>query len=101
MFKDDKLENRQVDIEVDEEEVDILSSDDSSSSPIVPPVSKPVILIVDNFEDDDPKLPTGPRLVNTPLPAKGRPPCLLRNNPKENFDDIRAMFEKLRSKVHC
>lgn len=70
------------------------------STSVSPPVNQfvleHVILIIDNFEDHDPKLPIGPSLDVTPLPIKVTPPYPLRTKLKENYYDMRAMFENIR-----
>lgn len=50
------------------------------------------IPIVDNFEDHDPKFLIGPKPNATPL----IPPYPLRVKPKENYDNVRAMFKNIK-----
>lgn len=54
---------------------------------------------MDNIEDHDPKLPTTPRPNVTPFPTKVIPLCPLRTKLKDNYDDVRDMFEKIKLEI--
>ena len=62
-------------------------------------VQEPEVPIVENFVNHHPSLPTGPRPEDTPIPARVTTPYPLRSKPKENYDDVRAMFEKIKIEI--
>lgn len=58
-----------------------------------------MIPIVDNFKDNDHKLPTGPRPDSTPMATKVTSSYPLMTKPNDNYDDVRAMFEMVKIEI--
>lgn len=55
----------------------------------------PTMPVFPDMCDHDPTFHKGPNSCITPLPYKFVPPYPLRTKPKDNYDDVGAIFENI------